>query len=81
MKKAIKAVIITPLIMTATPIPRTLAMTVYADLDTSIIDEPPRERTPIQTIVISEDRRHEIVARVQHALVYMNIVKLIGCVL
>lgn len=55
------------LIMTATPIPRTLAMTVYADLDTSIIDELPPERTPITTVAISEDRRDEVVRRVYQA--------------
>ena len=57
------------LIMTATPIPRTLAMTVYADLDTSIIDELPPGRSPITTVVISEDRRAEIVERVKEACV------------
>jgi len=52
------------LIMTATPIPRTLAMTAYADLDLSVIDELPPGRTPVQTVVLSEQRRDRIVARV-----------------
>lgn len=55
------------LIMTATPIPRTLAMTAYADLDTSIIDELPPGRTPVQTVVISDQRRHDVIARVRQA--------------
>ncbi|ANF73076.1 ATP-dependent DNA helicase RecG [[Haemophilus] ducreyi] len=55
------------LIMTATPIPRTLAMTVYADLDTSLIDQLPPGRTPIKTIVIAEERRAEVVQRMYHA--------------
>lgn len=55
------------LIMTATPIPRTLAMTAYADLDTSIIDELPPGRTPVKTIVLPDSRRNEIVERVRRA--------------
>ena len=55
------------LIMTATPIPRTLAMTAYADLDYSVIDELPPGRTPVQTVVISDQRRHEVMSRVKSA--------------
>jgi len=55
------------LIMTATPIPRTLAMTTYADLDISVIDEMPPGRTPVQTVVVTEQRRAEIVARILSA--------------
>lgn len=55
------------LIMTATPIPRTLAMSAYADLDTSVIDELPPGRKPIETIVIPEARRDEVIERVRKA--------------
>jgi len=55
------------LIMTATPIPRTLAMTAYADLDCSIINELPPGRTPIETIVLSEARRQTVMERVHQA--------------
>lgn len=55
------------LIMTATPIPRTLAMSAYADLDCSVIDELPPGRTPVNTIVVSDQRRDEVIQRVQHA--------------
>jgi len=55
------------LVMTATPIPRTLAMTAYADLDVSVIDELPPGRTPVRTVVLPETRRNEIVQRIEAA--------------
>ncbi|HEX4243168.1 MAG TPA: ATP-dependent DNA helicase RecG [Steroidobacteraceae bacterium] len=55
------------LIMTATPIPRTLAMTAYADLDVSVIDELPPGRTPVQTVVLADSRRDEVVQRIRSA--------------
>ena len=59
------------LIMTATPIPRTLAMTAYADLDVSVIDELPPGRTPIRTTVFPQTRRAEVVERV-HAQIKLG---------
>lgn len=55
------------LIMTATPIPRTLAMTAYADLDVSVIDQLPPGRTPVKTVVLQESRRDAVVQRVRDA--------------
>lgn len=55
------------LIMTATPIPRTLAMTAYADLDVSILDELPPNRQPVRTSVLPESRREDIVGRIAEA--------------
>ncbi|MDO6549403.1 ATP-dependent DNA helicase RecG [Pseudoalteromonas carrageenovora] len=55
------------LVMTATPIPRTLAMTAYADLETSVIDELPPGRTPITTVALPDTRRDDIIARVRLA--------------
>ena len=55
------------LIMTATPIPRTLSMALYADLDTSVIDELPPGRTPVQTVAIPESRRDEVMQRARDA--------------
>ncbi|SFU59966.1 ATP-dependent DNA helicase RecG [Xenorhabdus koppenhoeferi] len=55
------------LIMTATPIPRTLAMIAYADLDTSIIDELPPGRTPVTTVAIPDTRRNDIIQRIKNA--------------
>ena len=66
-KKGIKDTLPHQLIMTATPIPRTLAMTLYADLDISIIDELPPGRTPIDTRVMDESHRSRLIQRVGHA--------------
>ncbi|MCE5232591.1 MAG: ATP-dependent DNA helicase RecG [Mizugakiibacter sp.] len=55
------------LVLTATPIPRTLAMTAYADLDVSAIDELPPGRTPVQTVAISAARRGEVIERIRVA--------------
>ncbi|MHB8758761.1 MAG: ATP-dependent DNA helicase RecG, partial [Thiobacillus sp.] len=57
------------LMMSATPIPRTLAMSFFADLDVSIIDELPPGRTPIVTKLVSAARRDEVLARVRDACV------------
>jgi len=57
------------LIMTATPIPRTLAMTAYADLDTSVIDELPPGRTPINTVALPDLRRGDVIERIRQGCV------------
>ena len=55
------------LVLTATPIPRTLAMTAYADLDVSVIDELPPGRTPVATVALSSARREEVIERIRLA--------------
>ena len=56
------------LVMTATPIPRTLAMAAYADLDVSVIDQLPPGRTPVQTVAISAERRPQLIDRIRAAI-------------
>lgn len=60
------------LIMTATPIPRTLAMTAYADLDTSVIDELPPGRTPIKTVALPDTRRDDVIERIKQSCLNDN---------
>ena len=55
------------LVLTATPIPRTLAMTAYADLDVSLLDELPPGRTPVQTVALANARRAEVIERIRFA--------------
>lgn len=57
------------LIMTATPIPRTLTMALYADMAVSLIDEMPKGRQPITTVVVSNERREEVIDRIRKVLV------------
>ena len=57
------------LVMPATPIPRTLAMTAYADLETSVIDELPPGRTPITTVAVPDTRREQVIQRVKRACI------------
>jgi ATP-dependent DNA helicase RecG len=66
-KAANDALIPHQLVMTATPIPRTLAMSAYADLDNSIIAELPPGRTPVNTAVISSERRDQVIERIEKA--------------
>lgn len=57
------------LVLTATPIPRTLAMSAYADLDVSTIDELPPGRTPVRTVLIPSTRREEVIERIRAACI------------
>jgi ATP-dependent DNA helicase RecG len=55
------------LVLTATPIPRTLAMSAYADLDVSTLDELPPGRTPVRTVAVANSRRDEVIERIRVA--------------
>ena len=66
-KGAAEGIVPHQLVMTATPIPRTLAMAAYADLDVSAIDELPPGRTPVQTVVLGAGRRPELIERIRAA--------------
>lgn len=65
-RKGVKQFVPHQLILTATPIPRTLAMTFYADLDYAVIDELPPGRKPITTIVVNATRRQEVLTRIEN---------------
>jgi len=67
-KGAVRNTLPHQLIMTATPIPRTLAMTAYADLDVSVIDELPPGRKPVITVAVDNNRRNEVIERVGAAI-------------
>ncbi|MFC6276639.1 ATP-dependent DNA helicase RecG [Psittacicella hinzii] len=60
------------LMMSATPAPRSIAMTLYADLDLSIIDELPPGRMPVETFMLSNKRRHELINRIRYVINYEN---------
>jgi ATP-dependent DNA helicase RecG len=66
-KGAAEGIVPHQLIMTATPIPRSLAMSIYADLDLSIIDESPPGRRPVATVAVPDARRGEVISRVRDA--------------
>ena len=77
-KKSTNRIMPHQLFMTATPIPRTLAMTIFADLETSKIDELPPGRKPVETLVYNEKKKNEIVKRLEAVCKAGN--QVFGCV-